>query len=60
MDYHPKDTREAQLLEHTLRSISFWTLACLIAGCFLGWPLLLALPVTLWGMWQFYFQTNED
>ncbi|WP_197999500.1 hypothetical protein [Gimesia chilikensis] len=48
------------MLEHTLRSISFWTVVCLIAGCFLGWPLLLALPVTLWGMWQFYFQTNED
>ncbi|WP_145457496.1 hypothetical protein [Gimesia panareensis] len=60
MDSNHKEARQAQLLEHALRSTSFWSVTCLITGCFLGWPLLLALIVLLWGMGQFFSQASED
>ncbi|WP_145459009.1 hypothetical protein [Gimesia panareensis] len=60
MDSQLKDSRQAKLLEHAFRSTSFWALTCLVTGCFLGWPLWLALIVLLWGMGQFFSQASED
>ncbi|WP_417388674.1 hypothetical protein [Gimesia sp.] len=51
------DPQSSELIRVCLRYSSLGLTVCLLTGCFLGWPLLLAATGLIWGMWHFCFQT---
>ncbi|WP_154931925.1 hypothetical protein [Gimesia maris] len=50
----------SELIRLCLRFTCFGLIVCLLTGCFLGWPLLLAAAGFSWGMWQFCSQMLSD
>lgn len=53
MTHSRSDDRRHQAEIFCHRYVGFWLVICLVGFCFLGWPMLMAWPLILWGMWNF-------
>ncbi|EDL62280.1 hypothetical protein [Gimesia maris] len=51
------DPQSSELIRLCLRYTSLGLTVCLLTGCFLGWPLLVAAAGLIWDMWHFCSQT---